>query len=260
MALLWHNGSLEGVPREAALKHRVSPKNRLLQLVPDVEIARLSSIAEKIELRPKQVLHHWRLPMDDVYFLETGLVSVSAKVGTDRFVTAWLIGSEGMIGAPLVLAEDDRKPPHRRVVQVGGKALRIPAHQFLSMLPELPSLRSVILRYISVVLSQTSQSGACNCVHSLRQRLARWLLVASNALECGDVRLTHKVLGELLGVRRASVTECLDALESEGCIANSRGAIHIKDDAMLRTIACECFGFIEREQLRLMSAADAVPR
>src|SRR3954462_5483256 len=71
-----------------ALKDRVSPRNKLLQLVPEVEIVRLSSIAEAIELRPKLVLHHWRLPMDDVYFLETGLVSVSAKVGTDRFVTA----------------------------------------------------------------------------------------------------------------------------------------------------------------------------
>src|SRR4051794_17742977 len=143
--------------------------------------------------------------MDNVYFLETGLVSVSAKVGTTRFVAAWLIGSEGMVGAPLVLAEDDRKPPHRRVVQVGGIALRLPAQQFVSMLPELPVLRSVILRYVNVVLSQTSQSGACNSVHSLRQRLARWLLVASNSLECADVLLTHKVLAELLGVRRASV-------------------------------------------------------
>jgi CRP-like cAMP-binding protein len=243
-----------------ALKGRAWPRNRLLRLLPEEEKARLLSIAETIELRPRQVLHHWRLPMDNVYFVETGLVSVSAKVGANRFVAAWLIGSEGMIGATLVLAEDDRKPPHRRVVQVGGSAILVPAQQFLSMLPETPVLRSVILRYVSVVLSQTSQSGACNSVHPLRQRLARWLLVASNALESPDVLLTHEVLAELLGVRRASVTECLEVLEEEGCIANSRGVIHIRDAATLRGTSCKCFEFIEREELRLMNKAGQLTR
>ena len=201
--------------------------------------------------------------MESVYFIESGLVSVSAKVGENRFVAAWLVGSEGMIGAPLVLAGEDRQPAHRRVVQVGGAALRLTARDFVRALPKLPVLRAVILRYVSVVLLQASQSGACNTVHRLRQRLARWLLVASSALQSPDVMLTHEVLGQLLGVRRASVTECLDVLEKEGCIRNARGAIHIHDTAMLRDMSCDCFNLIEREYLRLLSpipAGRTVPR
>ncbi|WP_407123359.1 Crp/Fnr family transcriptional regulator [Bradyrhizobium sp. STM 3561] len=158
-------------------------RNRLLRLIPDHELLEVMSRSETVRISPRQILHHWRLPMEHVYFVEHGLVSVSARVEQDRFIEAWLIGSEGMIGAPLVLTEIDQSPPHRRVVQVGGTAIRLSAPEFLSMMPTLPSLRKALLRYVDVVLLQTSQSGVCNAVHSLKQRLARWLLVASNALD-----------------------------------------------------------------------------
>jgi CRP-like cAMP-binding protein len=107
-------------------------------------------------------------------------------------------------------------------VQVGGVARRIPAREFTAVLRELLILRKTVLRYINVVLLQTSQSGACNSVHSVRQRLARWLLVACNGLESADLPLTHEVLAQLLGIRRASVTEGLDAFEREGSIRIAR--------------------------------------
>ena len=220
--------------------------NRLLQLIPAAERARLLDLAEQVPLKPRQVLHHWRLPMEHVYFIEHGLVSVSARVDKDRFVEVWLIGSEGMVGAPLVLVDEDQTPPHRRVVQVGGSALRIRSQDFLQLLPELPVLRKVLLRYINVVLLQTSQSGTCNAVHSLKERLARWLLTASSALEAADLPLTHEVLSHLLGVRRASVTECLDVLEKHGMIRNSRGMISIADADKLAESCCGCFRLIER--------------
>lgn len=234
-------------------------RNRLLRLVPGAERDQLLMRCERIELHPRQVLHHWRLPIQNVYFIESGMVSVSAKVDENRFVAAWLVGSEGMIGAPLVLAGEDRHPAHRRVVQVGGTALRLSAEEFVRILPKTPVLRAVVLRYVSVVLLQASQSGACNTVHRLRQRLARWLLVASNALQSPDVLLTHVVLGQLLGVRRASVTECLDLLEKEGCIRISRGAIHIQDAALLRSMSCNCFDLIEREYQRLLGSRPSKP-
>ena len=86
-------------------------QNRLLRCIPDGELTLLRSIATEVELKPRQVLHHWRLPMDHVYFVERGLISVSAKVEANRFVEAWLVGSEGMIGAPCVLAPEDPTPP-----------------------------------------------------------------------------------------------------------------------------------------------------
>jgi CRP-like cAMP-binding protein len=225
-------------------------RNRLLSLVPAVERNRLLSISTEVEIRPRQILHHWRLPMDYVYFIESGLVSVSAKVEPDQFLEVWLIGSEGLVGAPLVLAEEDRQPPHRRVVQVGGKAIRLSAREFTSIIGELPVLHSVILRYLNVVLLQTSQSGACNSVHPLKQRLARWLLVARSALQADHLPLTHEVLGQLLGVRRAGVTECLDVLERDGIVRNTRGVISIDDPKRLQHICCNCFRHIEREYQR----------
>jgi CRP-like cAMP-binding protein len=228
-------------------------RNRLLHLIPDLERTRLLSISEETDLHPRQILHHWRLPMDNVYFIESGLVSVSAKVSEDRFVEVWLIGSEGMVGAPLVLAEEDREPPHRRVVQVGGKAWRVDAKRFCETMRELPVLRSVVLHYLNVVLLQTSQSGACNARHPFRQRLGRWLLVARAALQSDEVPLTHEVLSNLLGVRRASVTECLELFEREKIIRNTRGVICINDAKRLQQVSCNCFRLIDREYRRQMN-------
>ncbi len=224
--------------------------NRLLRLAPPNEVARIFSVAEKVQLKPRQVIHHWRLPMDYIYFVESGLISVSAKVDEERFVEAWLIGSEGMVGAPCLLAPEDRSPPHRRVVQVGGTALRIPTDIFLGGLDDVPVLRGLILRYINVVLLQTSQAGACNALHSVKQRLARWLLLAEGSLQSAELPLTHAVLAQLLGVRRASVSECLEALEQQGSLANTRAAIRITDRASLERTACSCLRRIQREYER----------
>jgi CRP-like cAMP-binding protein len=228
-------------------------RNRLLQLMPHDEFRLLKAKSEEVPLVARQVLHHWRLPMEYVYFIERGLVSVSARISEKKFVEAWLIGSEGMIGAPLILTQD-KTPPHRRVVQVGGTARRIPAREFLALLQDLPTFRKVLLRYIDVVLVQTSQSGACNAVHSFKQRLARWLLVAQNALEEDGLPLTHDVLSQLLGVRRASVTECLTHLEGAGSIRCSRRLITVIDRQLLRTASCTCFDLIDREYRRQLAA------
>lgn len=229
---------------------RMAAKNKLLQCIPDAELELLLGIATQVELKPRQVLHHWRLPMEHVYFISSGLVSVSAKVEDGRFVEAWLIGSEGLVGAPYLLAPDDPSPPHRRVVQLGGTALRIPAVAFVGALGNVPVLQKLILRYINLVLFQTSQVGACNSLHSVKQRLARWLLVAAHALDSTVLPITHAVIAQLLGIRRASVSECLETFEKAGMIANARSAIELLDEEQLERCACSCFGLIQREYYR----------
>jgi len=224
-----------------------STRNRLLRCIPETEYAVLRSIGTQADIKPRQVLHHWRLPMEYVYFLDDGLISVSAKVEAGRFVEAWLVGSEGMIGAPCVLAPDDPMPPHRRVVQVRGTALRIPTTAFVAALDQLPALRGVVLRYVNLVLFQTSQVGACNSLHSVRQRLGRWLLVAANAMDSDELPITHAVLAQLLGIRRASVSECLETFERAGIIRNTRAAITLADRAQLEHLACSCSALIQRE-------------
>ncbi len=224
-------------------------RNRLLCELPKDELAMLLKTAEMVQIRPRQVLQHWRLPMEHVYFIEHGLVSVSARVDDD-FVEAWLVGSEGLVGAPLVLAEEQQITPHRRIVQIGGEAVRIPAREFLAVLPALPATRRLLQRYLQVVLFQASQFGACNAVHSVRQRLARWLLVAREGLHDDELPITQEVLSQLLGVRRATVTEAVDALQSDGVVRASRGMISITDAAALRQVSCACHDLVLREYHR----------
>jgi len=232
----------------------------LLRLIPDDEFSRVLEVCERVRLAPRQVLHHFMLPMQYVYFVEHGLVSVAARVGREKFVEVWLIGSEGLVGAPVILAAR-AAPLHRRTVQVTGEALRIKTSEFCELLESLPHLRSVVEKYLAVVLAQTSQSGACNSYHSLKQRLARWLLIAQNATGEEELPLTHRVLAELLGVRRASVTECLEVLQKDGTIATRRASVKIEDATELSKLSCDCFKLIEREYRRhLLPSPDVSPR
>jgi CRP-like cAMP-binding protein len=233
------------------------PNNRLLQLLPREDLDRLLPMLELVEIRPRQVLHHWRMPMQHVYFIERGLVSVAAKIDDDTFVEVWLIGSEGFVGVPIVLSDDD-DPPHRRVVQVGGHAWRVSSQDFKQALRAIPSLPALLNRYAQVVLLQTSQSGACNAHHPLWQRLARWLLLARDALASDSMTLTHELLARLLGVRRASVSECLASLEDKKLVEQRRGTIRILDAEKLERTCCDCFRIIRREYQRQLQPREPI--
>jgi hypothetical protein len=166
-------------------------------------------------------------------------------VGPQKFVEVWLVGSEGFVGAPLTLTA--RAELHRRTVQVSGVAYRLTVERFHRALADLPAFRTMAHAYVASVLLQTSQSGACNTSHPLKQRLARWLLLARDALQSDDIPLTHQVLAQLLGVRRAGVTDCLVLLRKEGLIEVTRGRLVIRDAFRLAQISCYCWRLIKRE-------------
>jgi len=226
-------------------------RNRLLRRLPSTELQALLARTERIDLHPRQILHHWNMPMRDVYFVEQGLVSVSVKISRERAVEGWLIGSEGMTGIPVLLGDHER-PPYRRVVQVGGSALRIGAGDLLAAVRELETLRGLLLRYAQFVLCQSSQWGACNAHHSLRQRMGRWLLAARDGVESDRLPVTHQLLARLLGVRRASVSECLSALEAEGIIRNTRSLVEIARPEALMSMSCDCYRVVQRDYQRLL--------
>ncbi len=226
-------------------------RNRLLRRLPSTELQALLARAERIDLHPRQILHHWNMPMRDVYFVEQGLVSVAVKISRERAVEGWLIGSEGMTGIPILLGDHER-PPYRRVVQVGGSALRIGAGDLLAAVRELETLRGLLLRYAQFVLCQSSQWGACNAHHSLKQRMGRWLLAARDGVEADRLPVTHQLLARLLGVRRASVSECLSVLEAEGIIRNTRSLVEIARPEALMSTSCDCHRVVQRDYQRLL--------
>jgi CRP-like cAMP-binding protein len=211
---------------------------------------------QPVELKPRQILHHWGTPMEQVYFIERGLVSVTTRISRDSAVEVWLIGCEGMTGVPVVLG-GDFAPPHRRIVQVGGSALRLASSDLHRAMDESAALREMLLRYAQVILLQASQVGACNAHHTLEERLCRWLLMARDGLGGDELPLTHRVLSRLLGVRRASVTECLGALERKGALENTRGLVHIVDAAILNESCCACYRLIRCEYERLLVPPNA---
>jgi len=131
-------------------------RNRLLASLSPPERERLWPHLERVALKPRQVLHHWGTPMTQVYFVEHGLVSVTARLDRTAAVEVWLIGREGMTGVPVVLG-GDAAPPRRRVVQVGGSAWRIAADDLRRLMSESAALRAALLRYAQVILLQTSQ-------------------------------------------------------------------------------------------------------
>ncbi|UQR62422.1 Crp/Fnr family transcriptional regulator [Bradyrhizobium sp. C-145] len=231
-------------------------RNRLLRLLPHDELEHVLSLSEEVALAKRQVLHRYGVRMQHVYFVETGLVSVGAKVSSQKFIEVWLIGSEGLVGIPLALTTNAR-PMHRRTVLVAGAAYRLRVDRFQQALANLPTFRTVVHAYIASALVQTVQSGACNTSHQLQQRLGRWLLLARDALESDDIPLTHQVLAQLLGVRRAGVTDCLLQFRRAGLIEMMRGRLVVRDPVRLAQISCDCWRLIEREYERQILSLSA---
>ena len=228
-------------------------RNQLLQALSPEDIGVLAPQLKRVTLRPRQLLHVSRTPMERVYFIENGLISVSGPTGQGKMVEAWLIGSEGMSGIPILL--HDAEPPLQRAVQVGGEAFEIDPDELRAAIDTSPGIRRILLRYVAFVLLQTVQTGICNANHDVEQRLSRWLLVARDALGEDRVPLTHRALARILGVRRASVTNCLGLLEKRGAIQVSRGVVVASDPRLLNEIACDCTRFIKREYQRLITQA-----
>jgi CRP-like cAMP-binding protein len=141
---------------------------------------------------------------------------------------------------------------HKRLVQVSGKALKMGTPDLQRAMAERPAFSALMLGYVDEVLFQTSQIGACNATHSLRHRLARWLCMACISEPDQELAVTHEAISRLLGVRRATVTECLNHLESEKVIETARGRIMIVDHEKLEHASCPCYQLMRshRERFR----------
>ena len=202
------------------------------------EFTRLEPYLERVTLVPRRMLQHAKVPVEHLYFIEDGLVSVQASTDEESAVEVWLIGREGAVGSPAVLGVS--ASPLRHVVRVGGSAYRITVRDLSAAIAEIPALRAMLLSYLHVTLMQSSQSTACGLRHAFPQRLARWLLTAQDRTGSDEVPVTQDLLARALGVRRATVSEAIKSFEHKGVLARLRGLIRIKDRARLEKITCRC--------------------
>lgn len=190
-------------------------------------------------------------PIETVYFPEAGIVSILTTTTEGRRLEAGLYGREGMSAPPLALGVD--RTPHQHMVQVPGAALRISAAELRRAFDERPEIRALMLRYVQAVNVQTSFTAHANAAYTVNQRLARWLLMCDDRSDDG-IHLTHEFLGQMLGVRRSSVTLALQTVESQGLIRAVRGHITVLDRAGLKQLAGDSYGVPEAEYVRLIGS------
>jgi CRP-like cAMP-binding protein len=215
------------------------PANQLLRALPPQDLHRLQPLLHRVTLTPRRVLQHAGVPIDYLYFIESGLVSVLASTDERNAVEVWLIGREGLVGSAVLLGA--QTSPLRHFVQIGGSALRIGVEDLNGAMCEMPQLKAVLHSYLHGALMQSAQSAACSLSHSLMQRLARWLLTAQDRSAQSELQITQDLLARSLGVRRATVSEALKPLVKRGIFARERGLIRILDRARLEEIACRCY-------------------
>lgn len=232
------------------------PRNRLLAALPAADLARLAPALEPVRLDLRDVLFDVDRPIEHAYFPERGVVSVLGVMADGTAIETATVGREGMVGMPL-FHETDRTSA-QAFCQVAGEALRVPADVLRAEVARSDALRHLLHRYAQALLTLVAQSSACNRVHTMRERCARWLLHTHDRVGAAEgvheFALTHQFLSQMLGVRRATVTEALGLLQRSGAIASAMGTIAVRDRARLEGEACECYAVIAHEFDRLLGA------
>jgi CRP-like cAMP-binding protein len=225
-------------------------RSRLLTALPSVDFKRLAASLTPVTLTLKQNLLEAEEPIGAAYFIETGMVSYLNYLEGGEAQEIGLIGSEGMIGLPLILGVD--QAPFGAMVQMEGTALRLSPTALRQAFNESETLRTRLLRYMQALHIQVSQTAACNNHHSLEERLTRWLLMAHDRAGNDQFPMTHEFMSMMLGVRRAGVTVTAGALKHAGLIHYTNGDITILDRPSLEAMACECYGNVQRQYGQLL--------
>ena len=228
------------------------PKNRILAGLPASDLERLLPQLEPVELQHGQILYMPGEVMKFVYFPEQSMVSLISATASGVYVETGIVGFEGMAGVSAVLGVDES--PYQALVQYPDSALRMRVDHLREEFKLGGVLHANLLRYIQTLLLQTSQIAACNRLHSLSERLARWLLMSQDRCRTNDLPFTHEFLSLMLGTRRPGVTEAAIILQAEGSIQYRRGHIKITDREVLEDHSCECYPVIKKEFDLLMAS------
>jgi CRP-like cAMP-binding protein len=221
---------------------RVPVANNLLAALPRRKHRGLLAGLEPVTLNFGEVLLEPWERIRHVYFPGDSVVSLLSEEGR-RAVEVGLVGREGMVGIPLALGTN--VSPVRAMVQGTGTAVRMPAARFLKELRRSPTLQRKLHRYSHALLAQVTQIAACNRLHRVQARLARWLLMTRDRLGSDQFYLTHEFLGHMLGVRRVGITQAASALKQRKLISYGRGNIRILDPRGLKAAACPCYRIVK---------------
>ena len=238
-------------PRPLTAEH----SNQLLGMLPASVLEHLPGACTPVPLAKGTVLSEAGSLPSDVYFPTTSVVSLVHRLRDGTAPEFALVGNKGMIGVHTFLGGGTM--PHSAIVQSPGFAFRIRRNDFERELERSGGrrngiLQDVVMRYSQVLLTQVAQISICNGHHSLRERLCRWLLLASDRTVADTLHVTHENIAALLGVRREGITAAAGQLQSAGLITNVRGRIDLIDRAGLEQEVCECYRVVRDECERLL--------
>lgn len=217
--------------------------NRLLSALPQSAFQRIGDRLETIQLTKGQILVESNQNVDLLYFVTQGLVSLISVMQDGSSTEIGLIGREGVVGLPQLLGNGVLHS--RSMVQIKGSGIRVEAQVLKEEFNRGESLHQLLLQYNLKLFNQVSQTAVCNNHHTIKQRVARWLLMLDDRLEKKTLAITQQLLSQMLGVRRAGVTEAASEIKQSGIIDYQRGQIKILDRLALEAIACECYQIIQ---------------
>ena len=219
-------------------------RNGILLGVPDTEFQLVRPLLSFEYLPSHTSLHEPGDNLEFVHFPNRGLVSLVVVTREGKTVEAGLVGNEGLSGAAALVGLT--RYPHRSVVQIAGDGFRIRADALRNLVSSCPYLQSINSRHLAIQGMQAAQSAACNRLHGIEQRLARWLLMMHDRVENGYLAITHDFLATMLGTDRPSVSLAAALLQRKGAIEYTRGAVRIVNRQFLEGSACECYAVIQQ--------------
>jgi CRP-like cAMP-binding protein len=224
--------------------------NHLLAGLTSEAYERLQPHLEPMTFSLGEVVYESGGHMRHVYFPTTSHISLLYTMIDGSTAEMGLVGNEGVVGISLFMGGETT--PNRAMVQGGGGALRMKAKAMLDEFRRGDEFQHLLLRYTQALITQISQTAVCNRLHSVEQRLCRWLLMTHDRNESDELQMTHEFISNMLGVRREGVTLAAHRLQVAGMISYARGHITILDRQQLLARVCECYQVVRAEHARLL--------
>ena len=226
-------------------------QNHLLSALPAAEFDRLAAHLELVPMRLGEILYEPGGQMQHAYFPTTAIVSLHYVMESGASAETAGVGNEGVVGISLFMGGDST--PSSAVVQTAGHGYRLPGRLLKQEFNGPGAMRSLLLRYTQALITQMTQTAACNRHHSVEQQLCRWLLLTLDRSVSSELVMTQELVASMLGVRREGITEAAGNLQRAGLIRYRRGHISILQRDGLEARSCECYAVVKKELGRLMS-------
>ncbi|GAC1690469.1 MAG: Crp/Fnr family transcriptional regulator [Candidatus Acidiferrum sp.] len=218
--------------------------NKVLLATPDNEYELMRPDLTYIDLPHHLSLHEPTQSIEFVYFPNRGMVSQVVVTKDGRTVEVGVVGNEGYVGAGLAVGLS--RSPVREIMQIAGDGFRMMGNALERTLRSAPQLKMILSRHTGLQGMQVAQTAACNRLHDIQQRLARWLLMTQDRVNLGALPITHDFIATMMGTDRSTVSLAAAALQKKGIIEYVRGAVKIMNRRKLEKSACECYDVIQQ--------------